>query len=370
MPPINSLPADQRAVLELVLRRGRTYDEIAQLLSIDRAGVRQRALSALDALGPETDVPAERRALITDYLLGALPPRVADQVRARLAQNAAERAWARVIAAELGTISSKPLPEIPLEAGAVRPAPTPEPPAPEPPAPRERPVRRAPAAAPSSEETPPRRRSRRERREKPSRGLFGPRPPVEPGRERPSSRRGGKLVLTAAAIIVLVIVLSLALSGGSSKKTTSTGTTASTGATSTTGSTGGTGSTGATGGTGAAGAKVLAQINLKPPSGGSAVGIAELLQAGSTRAVAILAQHLAPNNGHDAYAVWLYNSSSDAVLLGFVSPQVGSSGQLRTEGSLPTNASHFHHLIVTLETTGKPKAPGKIELEGTLTGLS
>src|SRR5205807_611635 len=45
---LDSLPADQRAVLQLVLQRGRSYDDIAALLSIDRAAVRQRALGALD----------------------------------------------------------------------------------------------------------------------------------------------------------------------------------------------------------------------------------------------------------------------------------------------------------------------------------
>ena len=44
MATLDSLPADQRAVLQLVLRRGRSYDEIARLLSIDRAAVRERAL--------------------------------------------------------------------------------------------------------------------------------------------------------------------------------------------------------------------------------------------------------------------------------------------------------------------------------------
>jgi hypothetical protein len=52
MASLDSLPADQRAVLQLVLQRGRTYDDIAKLLSIDRTAVRQRALAALDALGP------------------------------------------------------------------------------------------------------------------------------------------------------------------------------------------------------------------------------------------------------------------------------------------------------------------------------
>src|SRR5437764_1460044 len=120
MASLDSLPPDQRAVLELVLRRGRNYDEIAELLSIDRAGVRERALAALDALGPQTGVPSERRALITDYLLGALPSGVADDVRERLASSPSERAWARVVAAELQSLASRPLPEIPAEAAPRR----------------------------------------------------------------------------------------------------------------------------------------------------------------------------------------------------------------------------------------------------------
>jgi outer membrane biosynthesis protein TonB len=394
MPSIDALPPDQRAVLELVLRRGRTYDEIAQLLSIDRAGVRQRALAALDALGPEADVPAERRALITDYLLGALPRRVTEQVRERLGKSAAERAWARVIAAELEPISSQPLPEIPADAGAVRPAPAAPTPRPEPepertgrPAPPRREPRSAgepePAPAPGEAEEPRRRRaSRRERRPGRRRGPLGPGSSLEPGRERPPSRRGGKLVLLAAAVIVLVIVLSIALSGGGSKgghttpaaaagTTPTTASTPSTTSTPTTASTPTT-STSATGTTSTSGqsAKIVAQVNLNAPSGGSAKGVAEVLKAGSTEAVAIIAQHVAPNKAHDAYAVWAYNSPTDAVRLGFVSPGVTSSGKLQTEGPLPANASHFHHLIITLETQSDPKTPGQIVLEGDLTGLS
>jgi hypothetical protein len=82
MASLDSLPPDQRAVLQMVLQRGRNYDEIAGMLSIDRAAVRERALSALDALGPGTRVPAERRALITDYLLGQLPPGAGRRLRA------------------------------------------------------------------------------------------------------------------------------------------------------------------------------------------------------------------------------------------------------------------------------------------------
>jgi hypothetical protein len=43
MAALDSLPGDQRAVLQLVLGRGRSYDEIARLLSIDPDAVRERA---------------------------------------------------------------------------------------------------------------------------------------------------------------------------------------------------------------------------------------------------------------------------------------------------------------------------------------
>ena len=63
------------------------------------------------------------------------------------------------------------------------------------------------------------------------------------------------------------------------------------------------------------------------------------------------------------------DSPTDSRILGFVNPGVGSSGRLQTAGGLPTNASHFQKLLVTLETQSNPKAPGTIILEGTLTGV-
>lgn len=324
MASIENLPSDQRAVLELVLRRGRSYDEIAQLLSIDRAGVRQRALAALDALGPSTRVPAERRALITDYLLGALPATVADEVREHLRQSASERAWARAVSGELQGLSEGPLPEIPADAvPSGRPAgPTP-----------------APVIAVASAQD-------------------GTAENGTGDAARPSSRRGGALLLAGSAVVVvLVVVLLLVLPGGGTKHSTSHPRVAAAA------------STGRTGTTGTTGARIVAQINLKPPSGQSSpVGIAEVLTAQGQLGVAIAAQGLTANSKHppNAYAVWLYNSPADSKILGFVNPAVGSNGQLKTAGGLPTNASHYQKLLVTLETKSNPKTPGTIVLEGPL----
>lgn len=337
MATLDSLPADQRAVLQLVLQRGRGYDQIAQMLSIDRAGVRDRALAAFDALGPQTRVEAGRRALITDYLLGQLPPRVAEDTREHLARSASERAWARVLASELASLAPEGLPEIPAEAADAEPE-------------REREPRLTPAAAPTIADEPP--VAPRDP------GVRLPRPPrARPARPRPRSRFGGAILLAGgSAIVLLIVIVVIASSGSSSKHTTSTST-PSTGASTPTTST--------------TGARVVAQINLVPASGTSkAAGIAEILKQGANDGIAIVAQNIPPNTKHNAYAVWLYNSPTDSHILGFVNPGVGANGRLSTAGGLPANAGHFKQLIVTMETQANPRVPGQIILQGTLTGLA
>jgi Sigma-70, region 4 len=351
MASLDSLPPDQRAVLDLVLQRGRSYDDIARLLAIDRAGVRARALAALDGIGPDTGLAPETRALITDYLLGQLPAKVAEQTRDRLAESPYERAWARVLASELQPVASKPLPEIPngtarakaqAPAGDAAPAPAPVP---------ERP-------GPGPEPRPPKadrgpRRPERTRLPRPS--------------DRPSSRLGGAIFLAVGAIVVvaLVVVLIAVISSGKSSKNSSSVSAVAPGSSSTTHSSTAP-ATGTGGTTSTTGAKVVGQINLNPPSGtGAAKGVAFLVQAGSALGVIIEATGLAPNS-HNAYAVWLSNTPSDSTRVGFVNQAVGKNGKLQTGGPLPANASHFKELLLTLETQNNPKAPGTTILQGAL----
>lgn len=328
MASLETLPPDQRAVLDLVLRRGRSYDEIARLLTIDRAAVRARALAAVDELGPDTGIADESRALITDYLLGQLPPRMAEQTRARLAASPGDRAWARVLASELAPLSTNPLPEIPDGSGAGAPSTsgaTAEP-------------GRSAAEEPAGAEEPA-------------------------ASDRPSSRRGGAILLGVGALVVvaLVVVLVALLNNGSNQHpstvaatgTTATGTTGTT-TTSTTGS----------------GAQVVAQSNLNPPVGSNspAKGVGFVVKAGTAYGIIIEAAHVPPNN-KNAYAAWLYNSPTDAYRLGFVNPAVGKSGTLQVGHTLPANAGHFKQLLLTTETQSNPKAPGPILLAGPFRGV-
>ena len=97
--------------------------------------------------------------------------------------------------------------------------------------------------------------------------------------------------------------------------------------------------------------------------------VVEVVKQGNKSAVAIVGHGLPANTKHNAYAVWLYNTSRDAVLLGFVNPGVGKDGRLETTGPLPTNASHFKHLVITIETTSSPTQPGQVVLQGKVTGV-
>lgn len=315
---LERLPPDQRAVLEMVLGRGHSYDQIARLLKIDRAAVRQRALSALDALGPSTRISPERRALITDYLLGQLPAPVADEVRDRLSRSASERAWARVVASELAPLSSASLPAIPtgeIEAESTADAGATAPPDPD-------------SAVREGE------------------GLGAA------GAARPASRLGGAILLgaVAAAIIAAILIFVVFGVGGTTahKKPTAKNPVTTTAT--------------------KASAKPLAQINLVSPSHSKAVGIAEVIKAGNATGVVIVAQGLKANSHGNAYAIWLYNSHSSAYRLGYVRPGVTSSGRLQTAGRLPTTASRYKQIVVALQ-HGPSNEPGTVVLKGNLSGV-
>ena len=302
MASLDSLPGDQRAVLQLVLSRGRSYDEIGGLLSIDPSAVRERAQLALDALGPDTHITPEAQARVADYLLGQLPDSETREVRDLLAGSPDARAWARVVSSELAPLAGeRPMPEIPAERSPARD--------------HAEPIAGLGPAQPESEPAESKRRRGRRRRQRteadgrarrraaqltsrrrpghPPRGRGGGGGPVlraarrslqQPRRgeqqHRDQQRRGQRHHAHHGVVDHVVTATS---------------------------------------------AKVVAQINLTPPSSdkkSKAAGIAEVLNEGSTDGVAIVAQNVPPNSTKppDAYAVWLYNSPKDAKILGFVNP--------------------------------------------------
>jgi hypothetical protein len=267
MDPIDRLPPDLSAVLSLLLRQGRSYGEIADMLRIPESAVRDRAHAALDAIA----------------------------------------------AGGIETPSASPPTSVKAPGGTRTPSPPPP---------------RARAGSPS--------------RPQPSGGPLS----------RPStSRRAGALLLGAIVVVIVVVVILVADggSGSNSHKAASTGST----------------TTSHSGSSTTAGEPHLdKQLNLVSPDPSSkAVGLVEVLSQGSKQAFLVTAEHLPPTGEGFFYAAWLYNSSSEARVLGRA-PSVSSNGKLQAVGALPTDAGSFHQMLITRETTTKPSHPGPIVLSG------
>ena len=324
MSGLDKLPPDQLAVLQMVLSRGRSYDQIAGLLSIDREAVRRRALDALETLTPAAVGATPERALIGDYLLGQLSDAEAEAAKVRLQTSDAEREWALRIAAVIAPFTSGSLPEIPA---------------------------RAPLGADD------RAIGDLEPRSDPS---GEPAQTREPRPPRPGSRRGGAILLsTIGALILAGILVAVLSSGGAAKAPGQT----SHGGSPTTVPIASTPS--GTGTSTVPPEQLLAQLNLTSPAGASAtVGIVQVVRFDREIAIVVAAQGLPPNPAHTAYAVWLYNSTSSYRFVDYFPTLVGKSGKLAGVGVLKPGAGAYHRILITLETHTKPSKPGQVVLSG------
>ena len=309
MTSVQALDDTQRAVVQLLLKQGKSYHEIAELLGIDADAVRARAHAALDALGPPTaGLTASRRAEVADYLLGQQSDAEREATRDHLAESPAARAWARSVAAELRPLAGGDLPDLPDA-----------------------------------------------RESEPDENEDGGEPLREDGPRR-SSRLGGILLLVGVAVVAAVVVILLVSGGGEDSATTSTSASTSTPSQQQQQQQAQT----------SAQPTPIAQINLHAANGSGAVGVAQVLATGNQRGLAILGQKLAPSTNTSAYAVWLYSSQSKAKLLGFVDPPVGKSGKFQNVIAVPAGADQYRELVVTRE-KGNPRQPGTIVLRGKLT---
>ena len=114
MTPLDTLAPDQRAVLELVLRQGRSYGELSELLAIPEREVRARADAGVRALAgePAAGVDSGR---IADWLLGQQPDGEAERTRAAVARSDDARTWAQAAAERLGELGGA-MPSVPATA--------------------------------------------------------------------------------------------------------------------------------------------------------------------------------------------------------------------------------------------------------------
>lgn len=359
MTRIEELSPDRRAVLSLILRRRRSYAEIATALQIDEDSVREHAHAALAEIADEgaEGLNASEREQIGDYLLAQQDAAERLVTYDELEGSAAARAFANAVARELATMSTAPLPEIPggFDGAAAR----------------------APAPRPSKRRSSASQRGRRAagagKVNATPRADAGadaeaaaPRADADAGRTAasaggarssvprpslPSSRLGGAIVLALIVIgAIVAIVLTSTSGGGSAGAKSGTGATSAAAA--------------ANGGTGATGqVRLSKQIKLTPPAGGSALGAAAVLSEGGRYVIALAAEHLPATSGF-FYAAWLYNSPGQAYALG-KAPSVSSNGELKPVAqSLPENASQYRQLLITKETSEHPSQPGEAVLSG------
>src|SRR5690242_448197 len=96
MATFDQLPAEQRAIIELVVTRGRTYDALADVLQVPATRVRELALDALVELSPVTGgrVDPQWRSQIADYVLGQQSGAESTATRAHLKRSEPARTWA------------------------------------------------------------------------------------------------------------------------------------------------------------------------------------------------------------------------------------------------------------------------------------
>jgi hypothetical protein len=328
MSRLDELPADQKAVLQLLLKQGKSYAELGGLLRIDERAVRERALDALENLGADTPsgLNPARQDEVGDYLLGQQSAAEADTTRTFLQGSAAGRAWARAISGQLEPVARDPLPAVPDE---------------------------PPEEAAAGD------------------GAGGRKAKGAKGGER-SSRLGGLAVLGVGAVLVAVVIVALLTRNGDDGSPKSAGPTATVAAPASTGSTATTGTSTTDSG------QIESQINMTSPSGGDAIAVAYALNRQGQRVLGIAGQKFPATGNKFSYAVWLYTSPTRASRLGFVANGVGANGRLVT-GADPTQAKgaeaarlrdqlahlyDYKQLIITRETSANATRPGPIVVAG------
>lgn len=315
MSAFSTLPPDQRAVLQLILKQGRGYAELSGLLRIDEAAVRARAHAGLDALAPGGEaLSADRRAQIADWLLGQQSDAERAVTLLHLEDSPAARRWAGELHAHLEPVAEDALPALP----AARPLRV-----------KRQPLPPRPASADAA-------------------------PPT-----RASSKLGG--ILLIGGLAALIAVLAVLLLGNDDDNAPSASTNAPTQAQ----------TTRTTARADADDPVVLQQVNLNPPDGAARpLGVAFVMLRDDRPVIAVQVQHIAPNGEDDVYAAWLRASSTgSARFLGYVPGLVGRGGEFTVSAPLPDETLRFDQVVVSRESSSATRTPGRpseILLQGAL----
>src|SRR5215207_6466589 len=323
--PLDALAPDQRAVVQLVLQRGRSYAQIAELLKISEDAVRARAHAGLAALAPEVELPDDEVAEIADFLLGQQNGQPRQATRRLLRDSDGAFLWAATVRASLEDLG--PVPELP-ESGEQAEAPGPE----AKPAPRPRPLREA----------------------RPRTRPVGATEP-EGAVAASSSRLGGALLIGGGVLVAVVVVLFLFVFGDDDKsdKPESAAATATA--------------------TASATPQAIGQIALKGTGAASkANGVFALFLQGQQQLLfAVQMQRVPPTPKGAKYALWLSGPGNKAKWIGDT-PDVAKDGVLQVQGprqqdtSFAKDAGKYRQVLLTQERGDRRTKPGTTLARGTL----
>src|SRR5829696_5234472 len=280
MATFDQLSDEQRAIVELVLRRGKSYSELAGMLDMPEGRVRELARAALVELAPVSVAGVEEdwRGGLADYVLGQQAGPEVTATRGHLRRSEGARAWTRSLLDSLEQL---------YENGSM-------------------------PAIPDGE-----RGRAREGRHSPRAGTTSPAGPsaaADPGRTMlrdPAGRRRLAALAGGALAILLVVVLLWPvglLTGGDDDDAEP-----------------------AAAGDSAA-QNASGEGDAAAQAGGAPAGIAIVARQNGERTLLVQAATLAPSGEREAYEVWLYNSRGEVKSLG--GQVTDAQGQYQAAGPL------------------------------------
>ena len=314
MATFDQLSPEQRAIVELVLRQGKTYSELADMLNLPEGRVRELARDALVELAPVSvrGVEEDWRGQLADYVLGQQVGPEATATKGHLRRSEAARSWTRSLLDSLEQF---------YENGAV-------------------------PAIPEGERG---RASRRPAREEAA-SAAAARPTRSGGglavANDPVMRRRLLAGLAALALVLLaVLVWPVGLLTGDDDE-------------------GGSEDQQAAQGTG------QAQGNGQQAADGQPAGIAIVVDQNGKKQLLVQAASLAPSGQSEGYYVWLYNSQGDSKSLG--GQVTDQQGNYQAIGDLPADFRDYRFIDVTRQRIGRDpnvKHSGESVLRGPMPKL-
>jgi hypothetical protein len=309
MATFDQLSAEQRAIIELVLKQGQSYDELGEMLGMPTSRVRELARDALVRLSPVSaaSVDDDWRGQLGDYLLNQQAGPEGTATKGHLRRSEAARGWARSVLDSLEQFyKDGDIPQIPEGEAAPEPRRRRERKPKEPKAPKE-----------------PRKREPKEPR---------PRRELSPGAAAAIRKRR---MVGAGALLAILLFGVLAWPGkvlffkDDDKPAKASNNAASQ-------------------------PRIVGQLVLRPQGNQerNTAGVAFIAQRGGQRQLIVQAQlpTRAPNNKQaEAYEVWLFNSKGDAQSLG--AQVTDQQGTFQGAGPLPENFDRFRYIDISIEKT-------------------